>query len=1035
MTQSIFFDVIARDKASSTFSRIGKASDTAHSRLLRLGKTTLGAAAGFTSVTLAAGAFIRVGADYVGSLNKIQALTGANNATMKRAAQTLESQSSTYAKMGQTVGDAAGGVVELTKAGLSLDKSMKAVNATMVLAKAGQLSVADASSLVANTLNTFHMKASRAGDIANYLANAANISSADVSDLAESFKYVAPVAASTGVSLKQTNAILAELSNSGIAASNAGTGFRKFLLSLQAPSGAAAKDLKDLNVEIFDASGKMKPLGSVIDALNGKLSKLSDEKRQRILKDIFGLQGVSAAQVILDNGRKGLEEYTKGVGKAGAAQKLANSASKGFAGTLAALRAEITSDAQAAYRKLSPAFDDAAKKILAFVQQMKSGKGAGGDFADALKTIANIGKTALQILDAIPGPVKRFGIEGLIAYAALRKLTGAVSGFGSSLAGPIASTKQFYAELTYAETRASALARASDAMRGAVKSAAGVGGMMALSASASASNKATATLLQTMGGAATGFAVGGPVGAAVGGLAGLMLGLSTNTHKTAKAASAASQAYQTYASSLDDATGAITRNTLAQIQETIRSKHLNTILGAYGFTNRQVVQAIKDGGPIRQRMITDLQSELKHIQGTYEALAKKNGYSDKETIAYGKAHQARAYAIQDALKELGALDKAVAMKREDIAATRTFSKALKELPNKVETYVRTNGLKPGISGVVELARQIKLTPDEIKILIRENGGKGTDAQIKQVQDRAAALGKLAPVVNVSAKTGQARQELNSFATYLASVTRPRSVTITTKHVKSGKPGGVGDLLGQTTGKGAPRVAGGHGTSVSDRFADAGRSAGDSYSRGLDQKRFTVKKALDRYTDLAGKAADKLSNLQDTRSGFLSTFSSDNPFGTDLSGGGGLSDIIAMEQKQASQAAQLLSDVQSAIGMGLSKSLVSQLQSQGTSGAAALHAIVGGGGSSIALLNSLDAQTQSSLQGAGLAAGNFVRGGNIDTDIAAAKREEALVNKLVDKLDDLLSKKYEYVVIDVEGEQIVKAIKKRNVRKGVASAGI
>jgi TP901 family phage tail tape measure protein len=1010
MTQSIFFDVIARDKASSTFSRVGKASETARGKLLGLGKGAVGAALGFTSITLAAGAFVRVGADYVGSLNKIQALTGANDKTIKRAAQTLEANSSAYAKMGQTVGDAAGGVVELTKAGLSLHKALSAVNATMVLAKAGEMGVADASSLVANTLNTFHLKASKAGDIANYLANAANISSADVSDLAESLKYVAPVAASTGVNLKQTSAILAELSNSGIAASNAGTGFRKFLLSLQAPSGKAKTDLHDLGVQIFDASGKMKPLGTVIDLLGGKLNKLTDQNRQKVLKDVFGLQGISSATVILKGGAKGLEQYAKGVTKAGAAQKLAEAGSKGFAGTLAALRAEVISDAQAAYRKLSPALDDAAKKVLAFVQQMKSGKGAGGDFVDALKSLAQIAGSAAKILGDLPGPVKKFGIEGLIAYAVLRKLQSATVGYASSLSPAIAQTKQFYAEMTYSATRAGALSRASAVAQGAVKNLAGAGGMMLLASSSSASNKSTATLMQTLGGAATGFALGGPVGAAVGGLAGLMLGLSTNTHKAGKAADAASQAYQTYASSLDDATGAVTRQTVAQIQETIRQKGLNKTLDDYGFTNRQVVMAIKSGGPLRQRMIADLKSEQDGINRTYLALAKKNGYSAKETIEYGKSHKARADAIQQALVELGAVSSAVKQKREDIAATRTFTKALNDLPKKTETYVRTNGLKPGIAGVVELARQIKLTPKDIKILLRENGASATDAEVKKVQDRAIALGKLAPVVNVSAKTGAARTELTSFYNYLVNVTKPRTVDV---HVKSGKAGGIGGLLGQT--------AGGRGSS-------SGRVLGGGPTESL-----TVKKALDKFGAALGSVTDKLSNLKDVRAQFLGTFQSDNLFGADLSGGGGAGALVAFEQQQASQASQLLADVQNVAGRGLSKSLISQLQSQGTAGAAQLRALATGSDDQIKQLNALDKQTQASLQAAGLLAGNTVRGGNVNNDINSAAAEDARIERILKKLRHLQGE--DVVVIQIDSEEIIRVIKKRNHRKGVKTAGM
>jgi TP901 family phage tail tape measure protein len=369
MGADVSFAITARDQASRTLQRVGHNVDETGDSVDRLGRGfakfgTVAAVAIGAAAAAGAAFLLKVGAPYVDSLNKIQTLTGSTDAVMKKTASTLEDNAGLYAKMGQTTGDAAAGVVELTKAGMSLGNAMKAVNATMVLAKAGEMDVADASALVSNTLNTFGMSAQHAGDIANYLANAANISSADVSDLAESMKYVAPVAASTGISLKQTSAILAELSNSGIAASNAGTGFRKFLLSLQAPSGAAATDLKELGVQIFDSAGKMKALPAVVNTLGRAMSGLADEKRQKILKDIFGLQGVSSAQVILKNGTEGLDKYTKAVGRAGAAQALANSASKGLMGTLQMLKARAVSWGQAMYRQWSPIADDLIRNRL-----------------------------------------------------------------------------------------------------------------------------------------------------------------------------------------------------------------------------------------------------------------------------------------------------------------------------------------------------------------------------------------------------------------------------------------------------------------------------------------------------------------------------------------------------------------------------------------------------------------------------------------------------------------------------------------------
>lgn len=370
---SVTYDVYARDRASKSFNSVGHSALSMGNLSKKAALGIAGVGVAVAAVATAAAVFTyKVGSTYVASLNQIQALTGANNKQMTGAAKQLESNAGLYAKMGQTTGDAAAGVVELTKAGLSLHDSLSAVNATMVLAKAGQLSVADASTLVANSLNTFGLKAKDAGKIANQLANAANISSADVSDLAESFKYVAPIAAQSGVKMAQVNAILAELSNSGIKASNAGTGLRKFLLSLQAPSGAAAADLAALNVHIFDATGKMKPLGDVIGQLKTHMAGLSDQAKSKDLKDIFGLQGMASAQVILKGGKQGLDEYTKGVNKAGAAQRLANAQSKGLAGTFSTIKAEVTSAAQSFYREFSPAIDKALKPLATWLGKVST---------------------------------------------------------------------------------------------------------------------------------------------------------------------------------------------------------------------------------------------------------------------------------------------------------------------------------------------------------------------------------------------------------------------------------------------------------------------------------------------------------------------------------------------------------------------------------------------------------------------------------------------------------------------------------------
>ena len=103
------------------------------------------------------------------------------------------------------------------------------------------------------------------------------------------------------------------------------------------------------------------------------------------------------------------------------------------------------------------------------------------------------------------------------------------------------------------------------------------------------------------------------------------------------------------------------------------------------------------------------------------------------------------------------------------------------------------------------------------------------------------------------------------------------------------------------------------------------------------------------------------------------------------------------------------------------------------GAQQLHAIASGSVSQVQYLNSLNAATTSALSSAGMLAGNLVRGGSIDADIASAKAEDARIEKIVRALRKASGD--DTVVINIDSEQIIKVIKKRNRRKGVATAGI
>jgi hypothetical protein len=246
------------------------------------------AVAGLVRVGKAVG---KVGASYVDSLNKIQALTGSTDRQMGKLADPGRVPVGAFAKYGQTTGDAAAGhgradqVRALGPEGARCDPRHHA---------AGQGRRARGRRrLDPGGEHPQHLRPEgvEGRKIANSLANAANISSADVSDLAESFKYVCAARGQGRVSVDQTNAILAELANSGIKASQAGTtcaGSCSPCRRRRRPAECGSQ----LGVKVYGAGGKMRDFGSILEDLRtGGLAKVSDEDANFALKSIFGRNG------------------------------------------------------------------------------------------------------------------------------------------------------------------------------------------------------------------------------------------------------------------------------------------------------------------------------------------------------------------------------------------------------------------------------------------------------------------------------------------------------------------------------------------------------------------------------------------------------------------------------------------------------------------------------------------------------------------------------------------------------------------------
>ena len=221
--------------------------------------------------------------------------------------------------------EAGNAMTELAKGGLTeADIKGGALKATMDLAASSGMELGDAANTVVQAMGGFGLTAKDSAQAVNALAGAAAASSTDVGPLADALSQCAAQAHTVGWSIQDTTAVLGAFADAGINGSDAGTSLKTMLQRLGAPTDKAAAAMKKYGINIWDSNGHMKDASGVAQELQTKLGGLSDKQKQAALNTIFGSDATRAATVLMGEGSKGLEKYTKATNDQTAASRLAN---------------------------------------------------------------------------------------------------------------------------------------------------------------------------------------------------------------------------------------------------------------------------------------------------------------------------------------------------------------------------------------------------------------------------------------------------------------------------------------------------------------------------------------------------------------------------------------------------------------------------------------------------------------------------------------------------------------------------------------
>ncbi|CAI3519610.1 phage tail tape measure protein [Enterococcus cecorum] len=329
-------------------------------------------------------------------VNAIADEVGVSYADLRKKAIDLGAQTAFSAK------EAAAGMENMASAGFNTKEIYDSMAGVLALAAVSGGDVALAAENSASALRGFGLEASQAGHVADVFAQAAAKTNAEVADMGEAMKYIAPVAHSMGISLEETAAAVGILSDSGIKGSQAGTSLRGALSRLAKPTDAMRETMDALGLSFYDSNGNMKSLADQVGMLKTAFKGLTPEQQQNALVTLYGQESLSGMLALISAGPDKLRELTKSFEQSGgAADKMAQQMQNNLPSKIEQMIGALESVAIRIGDKLFPIIAPQIEKLTDWIDKTFSEVNIDKFFDD----LGKYGQVLVSTFNDVKGPV------------------------------------------------------------------------------------------------------------------------------------------------------------------------------------------------------------------------------------------------------------------------------------------------------------------------------------------------------------------------------------------------------------------------------------------------------------------------------------------------------------------------------------------------------------------------------------------------------------------------------------------------------
>lgn len=312
---------------------VGRSLDTIGSNMTMAGARI---GIGIAPLVLLGKAGLNTATQFDTSMAEISARTGLVGDDLKRIEEYALQMGATTTFSANQAADA---FLQLLTSGQTVNEAIATLPYVMDAAAASGADLGHTADVLTDIMAAYGLTIEDAETVSNALAQAAGASSADINSLGQGFGNVGPAARDMGISVEQTAAMLAILSENGIKGSEAGTALKSMLTQMVRPTEDVQGAWEELGVSFYDAEGNARDIEEVLGELDVALDQLPVKEQNELMYTMAGSFGLLALSAL--RGNVSIKNMRDSMDKQATAAEVAQARMDTWAGTADELKGSI----------------------------------------------------------------------------------------------------------------------------------------------------------------------------------------------------------------------------------------------------------------------------------------------------------------------------------------------------------------------------------------------------------------------------------------------------------------------------------------------------------------------------------------------------------------------------------------------------------------------------------------------------------------------------------------------------------------------